>query len=317
MSLSRKTGCIALPTCISALRGLGGNFALSCADDLTAGRYQEYLDRKLDISSYEDPREFHRDYIALNLLSKWQHFDLQVDREQAAYDDFLKSEQICSEANVRIASFDRTLHSLQDRLPSIINAARVKIEALLGDFSWDSCLRYMDFGPGASIGIRRTKGDSYYKFGHLRPTTTGANAVLAGCVVKTSPAWETWLTQNSGREIFDCFEIVEGDRITTVPKNAKKDRVICIQPLMNVFVQKGIGGVIRKKLKRVNIDLNSQFRNQELARKGSIDGSVATLDLKMASDCVSLGLVELLLPPDWVVALKRVAVLRAFYLMGL
>jgi hypothetical protein len=264
----------------------------------------EYLNRELDISSYEEPRDFHRDYIAINLLSKFDSFDLGVDRVKVALDKFLLSEQLCKEANLRLALFDVTCFKMQDTLPSIVHDARGKIERLLSTFSWDQALPFMGFGPGATIGLPRKKSDVYYKFGLVNPTTTGENAILASCAIAQFPQWLNIVTQNSGLSALDNLKIVRGNRITTVPKNAKCDRVIAIEPLMNMFVQKGIGGLIRRALMKVGVNLNDQTRNQLLAKAGSQHGHLATLDLSMASDCLSLRLVELLLPPDWVTAIK-------------
>jgi hypothetical protein len=92
---------------------------------------------------------------------------------------------------------------------------------------------------------------------------------------------------------------VSGNLVTTVPKNAKTDRIIAIEPDWNMFFQLGLGGAIRRRLNRVGILLpDAQERNKRLACAGSLTGKFATLDLKSASDTVSLGLCELLLPPD-------------------
>jgi hypothetical protein len=102
------------------------------------------------------------------------------------------------------------------------------------------------------------------------------------------------------------FNLVPGNRITTVPKNAKTNRVIAIEPDLNMFLQKGIGGVIRSRLRSVRVNLNSQKLNQRLARIGSRYGTLATVDFSSASDTICTGIVEELLPPDWVSALKQV-----------
>jgi hypothetical protein len=73
---------------------------------------------------------------------------------------------------------------------------------------------------------------------------------------------------------------------------------------MNIFLQKGIGGVIRKRLKRVGVDLNDQTHNQELAREGSISGKLCTVDLSSASDTISQEVVRHLLPTDWFEAMS-------------
>jgi hypothetical protein len=79
--------------------------------------------------------------------------------------------------------------------------------------------------------------------------------------------------------------------------------MIAIEPDMNMYVQKGLGSLIRRRLQRVGVDLNDQTLNQELARAGSQLGELATLDLSMASDTVAKNLVEILIPDDWLSAL--------------
>jgi hypothetical protein len=72
-----------------------------------------------------------------------------------------------------------------------------------------------------------------------------------------------------------------------------------------MYVQKGIGSVIRSRLKRVLVDLDDQTINQKLAHEASITGQYASIDLSSASDTISLKLVELLLPHDWFEAIKQ------------
>jgi hypothetical protein len=97
--------------------------------------------------------------------------------------------------------------------------------------------------------------------------------------------------------------MVEHNKITFVPKTAKTLRTIAVEPLLCGYVQKGIDVFMRKRLKRVGIDLSDQIRNQDLARKGSIPGydddPYVTIDLSSASDSISIGLCRNLLPPDW------------------
>jgi hypothetical protein len=102
----------------------------------------------------------------------------------------------------------------------------------------------------------------------------------------------------------DVFEVVDYNRISFVPKSALTDRTIAIEPLMNLRLQLGVDGLIRRRLKRHDIDLDDQTKNQVLASigselRGNSDHTYSTLDLKGASDSVSLKLVELLLPDEW------------------
>jgi hypothetical protein len=85
-----------------------------------------------------------------------------------------------------------------------------------------------------------------------------------------------------------------------VPKNAKTHRVIAKEPHVNSYLQKGLGGLIRKRLRDVaGVDLNDQTRNQRLARHGSLTGELATIDLSGASDTISSELVKFLIPDRW------------------
>jgi hypothetical protein len=72
-----------------------------------------------------------------------------------------------------------------------------------------------------------------------------------------------------------------------------------------MYVQKGLGTAIRRRLRKVGIDLDDQTLNQNHAREGSISGDRATIDLSMASDTISYEIVRLLLPPDWLLALEQ------------
>lgn len=253
--------------------------------------------------SYGDWRSFFCDWAAFNLGSKYESLDLGIDRSSVAIEKFLQCEEYCRLMNVKFRHPDHD--PFQDRCVSeVFHLARRKIGRVLGVFSWDEAVPLMAFGPGASVGVSRRRCHVVDKFGLVKPTVTGECATLAAALIGASPQWSSTVPVLSGRPE-DCFEIVRGSRVTTVPKNAKTDRVIAVEPLMNMFVQKGIGACIRRRLRSVKINLDDQTRNQDLARKGSIDSSLATIDLSSASDTISRGLVEWLLPDDWVTAMKH------------
>lgn len=94
----------------------------------------------------------------------------------------------------------------------------------------------------------------------------------------------------------------EGNRITTVPKDDQTDRPIAIEPRLNLMLQLGVDGFIRRNLKRWGIDLDSQVKNQDLALLGSVCSDAdtpVTIDLSNASDTISLRCVKLLFPKAW------------------
>jgi hypothetical protein len=94
--------------------------------------------------------------------------------------------------------------------------------------------------------------------------------------------------------------IAEWNRVTFVPKNWKTDRTIACEPEGNLPLQLAFDTYAKRRLKRLwRIDLTNQFRNQEMAREGSICGKYATIDLKAASDSLAYNTVRWLLPERW------------------
>jgi len=88
-------------------------------------------------------------------------------------------------------------------------------------------------------------------------------------------------------------DMVQGNRFSTVPKNNLKDRPICIEPLANILTQRRIGLGIRTCLMQIGVDLNF---TAEIHRKLISCDKFATIDLKDASDRISLQLCKYLLP---------------------
>jgi hypothetical protein len=106
-----------------------------------------------------------------------------------------------------------------------------------------------------------------------------------------------------GRLMVDVA-IVPG-KLQFVPKNAKTYRSIVVEPILNTFAQKGVGTYLKGRLALSGVKTDDQQRNQRLARQGSISGSLATIDLSMASDTISKELVANLLPLDWFTFLSQ------------
>lgn len=91
-------------------------------------------------------------------------------------------------------------------------------------------------------------------------------------------------------------------RVALVPKTMKSPRIIAMEPCWMQFVQQGILSVMTEVLHEKTYEPLAQIfswldqePNRLLSRRGSIDGSFATIDLSEASDRVSLQLVEGLL----------------------
>ena len=85
-------------------------------------------------------------------------------------------------------------------------------------------------------------------------------------------------------------------KVITVPKTQKTPRIIAIEPTCMQYAQQAVKEAIDNFINESNlvdfIGTGDQSRNQELARIGSRNGSLATLDLSEASDRVSNQLVK-------------------------
>ncbi len=89
-------------------------------------------------------------------------------------------------------------------------------------------------------------------------------------------------------------------KVITVPKTLKTPRIIAVEPTCMQYVQQGIAESLLESIGRDDIlskivGFYDQLPNQEMAMKGSSDGSLATLDLSEASDRVSNQLVRAML----------------------
>lgn len=90
-------------------------------------------------------------------------------------------------------------------------------------------------------------------------------------------------------------------RVTLVPKDSRGPRVISCEPLENQWLQQGlmrsmVAWIETHPLTRKNVRFTDQEPNRMAALAGSYHGTLATLDLKEASDRVSIWLVEQLFP---------------------
>lgn len=247
---------------------------------LPDGRKYRYLKEQFlskFVSNDTDPASVRR----TRAISKW----LATERENEATNHRILLTH--GEYNIlpRV-SYDRFVSFCRDLIVQIIGDT-VPEHALIGAFS-----------GGASTSRKRTESNPAFKY-------LGKAHATSRCIEWLDTLREEmpiWL--DGGHDI--SYDIVAGNVLFTVPKNAEIDRCACKEPDVNMFMQKGFGNEISRCLRRIGINLNDQGRNRSLARIGSINGSLATLDLSSASDSVSIELVAEMLPVCWYTALDSV-----------
>lgn len=219
------------------------------------------------------------------LFKKRQDLGHGIDRSAAALELFLLSERICAETNRKLRAPDDP--DYRDRAV-LIHKMQRKISEVLGSVPPIDSFDF-GFGPGQNVGC--TKITNVAKKLSVSATSTVDALPFLKQALGTPDVYWPGLSK---------LTIVDSSRFTTVPKTWKVDRGIIIEPIVNTFLQKGLGSYIRRRLlTKAGINLLDQSINRYLALKGSRDGTLATIDLSMASDTIASVLVLDLLPPDW------------------
>ena len=113
-------------------------------------------------------------------------------------------------------------------------------------------------------------------------------------------------------ELPNWLEVMDYDpmaRILLVPKDSKGPRIISCEPKETMWIQQGLMSLLYETIERHPytrglVNFTDQRPNQVLAHAGSLNKSLATLDLKEASDRIRMDLVLALFPSNWGAALQ-------------
>lgn len=243
-------------------------------------RFREILDMTIDYES-ENLTSATAIRQVQALVTKNAMFDFGINLDEAALHTFLTCERKCLATNTRFTDASRRCLDA-----GLIFRVQRKIAAVIGEFPGIEQL-LGGFGPGASVGVSRLT--SVRRKLSTSPTVTTDCSKFLPELRALLPAWH-WLKKP---------KLCDVGKLQFVPKNATTKRPIVVEPLVNTFLQKGVGSYFRECLLRVGIDLGDQGVNQELARIGSLDGTWATLDLRSASDMIARRVIAELLPYDW------------------
>lgn len=161
-------------------------------------------------------------------------------------------------------------------------------------------------GPGASLGA--TGNDFYSKMFSSKLSCTSQHLYdTYRAYVSDYPLWQS--AELCREAHYGSVDVVQGNRLSYVPKTNDISRTICIEPSLNMFYQLGFGARLEDRLGQFfGIDLSRQpVVNRELARLGSVCGGFATIDLSSASDSLGLKMLREVLPGDmldWLLRLR-------------
>lgn len=272
---------------------------------------------------HSGPVSFWAHTFVLSFLKKYPFGNLPgVDPLAKAKERFRLAETYCSITNKRLKHHRyHPLRPLNKALNAhqVFHLAREKIGRWLGPLDLNKIYDDSRHGPGGCVGLSRPRTTAYYKYAAEGYSVSNRAFHYARAAILADPLWRRAITcERYGLEPTDFPDGFPLDvdihwisqrlvcsnhnKVTFVPKTALTHRAIAIEPMMNVYLQLGVGGYFRRVLKRAGCDLDDQTRNQRLARYGSLHHGPldpVTLDLEMASDTLCTELVRELIPPDW------------------
>lgn len=273
--------------------------------------HRQLCELSTDPQAYQtcDVTGFRDDYLITEYLRKAQFLDTGIDTRQVALDSFAAAEESCRLTNHRIRALSEGARAPNWKLEAILARAQHKISMCIGStVKWSKMLDWFRWGPGATSSLSGEDASLEGKLREQKISVTLEALPLFRAALATDYNWlrVRGLDPEGPTSLTDeHFQIVGSSRGLTVAKNAKTDRVICAEPSGNLFLQLGFGAYLRRCLLRVGINLDDQTVNQRLAQRGVAEG-LATVDLRAASDTISLAVVWLLLPYSWASALSRV-----------
>lgn len=270
---------------------------------LIKGDWSKIARSKIVPAEYDNATLFAYDYACHYFLKKLS-FSGEVNRlHKEAIQQFR-----AVEARIHSVNGNLRYRPCQNGVEGILSYARRKISDILGPLSTGEFAEHCDWGPGATSSLKGRRSTVDQKILEPRLSVTRRALPYAQAYLENSLLWaraRLRLDVDGPCSLLPGeFAIVEDGRFATVPKDAYRRRSIDIQPTLNLFLQKGVGKMIRRRLKRQGIDLDDQTKNQKLAQQ-AYDLSYATIDLEAASDSVSYELVQLLLPSDWFELMDR------------
>jgi len=259
------------------------------------GDWQSLARANVSPANYTNATDYFKDAVAVSFLRKNEDLPPTSNLHLEAVSNFYRLEARNHLTNYALARhLDMAPLALEDLpLDSFLKRARHWANSILREIPHDLVPR---FGKGSTFVDRGEEISIPHKMSHEPVGTAGTVSFMQYLY---DSAWGRALVCDKPYNSALLQE--RGNRFTSVPKDATKNRGICIEPPVNLAFQLDVGQAIRARLKRhAGLDLRTlQDVHRNKAREGSVDGTCATLDLSDASDTISLNLVKLILPEVW------------------
>jgi hypothetical protein len=221
-----------------------------------------------------------------------------------AVENFHEAEKLCRITNRRLRWYYSHPERLAPDLAFYLRRMENDISNLLGDPAefFAEIPSLVRVTSGASVGANRKQSRPDLKVRKTGMTCTPLAAPLVQCLA------HHWGFGNLRLDLRDA------NRIEFVLKDWRRKRVIAAEPVATLPLQLCFDAHVKDRLCRLTpIRLNDQSHNQRKAYIGSIDGSFATVDARMASDTSATEMAAWMLPPKWFAFLSALRAPKGIY----
>jgi esterase/lipase superfamily enzyme len=193
------------------------------------------------------------------------------------------------------------LPQLSERSARVIERARAIVHETLGEFDYNEFSEMCSFGKRAAAKLP-------YRHAYLDKRVMTLNGSLSQLEWFKVALCNDIHLHRACRLGLKQAEYVDSLELKAVPKSFKSARIIAPDTTVGGFLSRGLGSLIRKRLEastHINLSVQ-QERHKTLARRASLDGYSATIDMSKASDSFVWEHVEALVPESWHDILKVV-----------
>jgi hypothetical protein len=217
-----------------------------------------------------------------------------------------KSNKELAERAIKLFQANNDLCAIEPSPCDLLSEMRRVAYLDLPPIGWQELLGNARFGPGSSVGSQGRNSFFEKFFVNSLTTTEPALYTEYRSFMRTRSTWLAAELKRIRIQGGEVFRVVAGSKLTTVAKNNSIDRTICTEPSLNMMFQLCLGDAFNDVLRKVyGYDQAIQpNRNREMSWAGSLGNGQCTIDLRSASDTISLSLCRAVLPEDWFAAIS-------------
>lgn len=295
------------------LEDLDTPLSLSCYLEIKYKAWDNLALRWVDPHNYPEgifsSLRFRLDVLAVDLLRK-APLPTSFNRKDVALKTWNDCETLCAKTNTLLWYFDNTFWAscpLSIALARVFEPVKKRIARWLGPLP---VFLEGGFGPGTCVEYVGFPNPTVVDKIWLRPTTT----ITCAALFEWHYSQTLWGKERWSYRL-GAPSVSPGNRFTTVPKDGKTDRPICIEPLGNLWLQKGIGSYLKRVLRDIGLPdyrpdsqelfpgyiskgIDAQKVHRSLIRRCANEG-FSTIDMSSASDTISFELIRRVFPADW------------------